>query len=372
MKHLVKRRMCRRKILTRPSLSRYLLREKPCRRFLSRHWEKSPCVVRRGASRELKKWAVDESELPDVFNRAARDQRASCLVMKDGVPVERESGSAAYVEGCSVIVNRADLVHSGVRRLCQLSRDWIPHAYCQLYCTPPKSQTVAAHADDRDVIVVQLVGKKKWRVYENVPVDYPGPKEQVGKTMPLPQDLGPYKELVLEKGDVLYLPRGTVHEAAASTRSNGSLHATLAFPTYDWSYQALFSSKNRKGIECGVLRPRLGLPSRIPELFRRRLRSMVRDRVRPHNRIQDDARIPPSKRLLAVARLPENSSRRKNVGLVARDDLSPSLQSALSSVTEKTTPVESSFSVIEDSLSRYTFAQACIEIGLLTRKKYYY
>ena len=37
----------------------------------------------------------------------------------------------------------------------------------------------ALHADDRDVLVLQLAGRKEWRVYGPPPVPFPEPDEQV-------------------------------------------------------------------------------------------------------------------------------------------------------------------------------------------------
>jgi hypothetical protein len=57
----------------------------------------------------------------------------------------------------------------------------LPHAFANLYATPPCAQAVAAHADDRDVFVLQVSGAKAWRVYGAPPVPLPYPNEQVGE-----------------------------------------------------------------------------------------------------------------------------------------------------------------------------------------------
>ena len=94
-----------------------------------------------------------------------------------------------------------------------------PHAYCQLYATPAAGQAVCAHADDRDVFVVQLQGTKRWLVYGNPPVVLPHADEQVGKSdaHPLePEHVAEGNvaiEVELTPGDALYIPRGFVHQA---------------------------------------------------------------------------------------------------------------------------------------------------------------
>ena len=41
-----------------------------------------------------------------------------------------------------------------------------------------RAQAVAAHADDRDVFVLQLHGEKQWKVYGEPPVPFPYTHEQ--------------------------------------------------------------------------------------------------------------------------------------------------------------------------------------------------
>ena len=120
-----------------------------------------------------------------------------------------------------------------------------PHAYCQLYLTPLDARAVDAHADDRDVFVVQLGGAKRWSVCDAPPIG-PGRDEQVGKgELPVPEELLAASaegltcdDGLLREGAVRYIPRGFVHEAAAPART-GSLHATIALATADWSWASL-------------------------------------------------------------------------------------------------------------------------------------
>ena len=41
-----------------------------------------------------------------------------------------------------------------------------PAVYANCYVTPENSQTAPAHADDRDVFVLQLEGEKHWTLYD--------------------------------------------------------------------------------------------------------------------------------------------------------------------------------------------------------------
>ncbi|VEU39405.1 unnamed protein product [Pseudo-nitzschia multistriata] len=174
---------------------------------------------------------------------------------------------AAYLAGTSIVWNHVDLKSPRVAALCEdlqgsrckpeqeherrtysykslkLDRAFFPHAYANAYLTPPKSQTVPPHADDRDVLVFQLVGRKRWRVYQQIPIHYPFTHEQVGKSgIAVPESVlkGPLAfDDSLQPGDVLYIPRGMVHEAKTDTGNDDvpelSFHITVALATYDWT-----------------------------------------------------------------------------------------------------------------------------------------
>ena len=148
-----------------------------------------------------------------------------------------------YLNGCSVVVNHGDLLSPWIAAACQDLQQTFPHAYANCYLTPPHSQAVPPHADDRDVFVIQLVGSKDWKVYCTVPVPFPYPHEQVGKQgLEIPKEVldGPVAiSTTLRPGDVLYMPRGFVHEAMCSDAL--SFHVTVALATHDWSLAGLMS-----------------------------------------------------------------------------------------------------------------------------------
>mmetsp|Transcript_14011 Transcript_14011/g.32689 ORF Transcript_14011/g.32689 Transcript_14011/m.32689 type:complete len:587 (+) Transcript_14011:216-1976(+) len=168
---------------------------------------------------------------------------------------------SAYLAGTSIVWNHVDLKSPRVATLCedlqggcyepeeeQKSRSsrnggcFFPHAYANAYLTPPHSQTVPPHADDRDVLVFQLVGHKRWKVYQERPIRHPYTHEQVGKSgIEVPQSVldGPLAfDGCLQQGDVLYIPRGMVHEAKTTTDNEApdlSFHITVALATHDWT-----------------------------------------------------------------------------------------------------------------------------------------
>ena len=92
------------------------------------------------------------------------------------------------------------------------------------YITPPGQTGLAPHYDDHDVLVLQVQGSKIWHLYvgaDRPPREIQRDKEKAVAVegLPTPTDVR------LEAGDVLYVPRGRVHEA--ETASEPSIHLTV-------------------------------------------------------------------------------------------------------------------------------------------------
>lgn len=95
-----------------------------------------------------------------------------------------------------------------------------------MYYTPANSQSFAPHYDDVDVFIIQCEGSKRWRLYapmnQSQILDY---KSSDNFTQ---NDIGEcILDVVLEEGDFLYAPRGTIHQCNAMHNQH-SLHITLS------------------------------------------------------------------------------------------------------------------------------------------------
>jgi hypothetical protein len=78
------------------------------------------------------------------------------------------------------------------------------------------------HFDDHDLIVVHLRGTKRWYVSQK-----PSELNNVWKGIPSgPPELGPHEIFDVNPGDLVYLPRGTLHSVDGSTES---LHLSIGF-----------------------------------------------------------------------------------------------------------------------------------------------
>ncbi len=96
------------------------------------------------------------------------------------------------------------------------------------YITPPQSRGFAAHYDVHDVFVLQVTGRKHWTIHAPVVTDplenQPWEQHRAAVAARAAND-PPLIDVVLEAGDALYLPRGTIH--AADTLGETSIHLTV-------------------------------------------------------------------------------------------------------------------------------------------------
>ena len=118
-----------------------------------------------------------------------------------------------------------------------------------LYCTPKNSHGLDRHYDRHDTVILQIAGSKHWALYsspEKLPLEHVpllgfeklGDATQyrgapvVGDVVAQTAGEEPIDEFVMEPGDLLYLPRGFVHEARTS--EDISVHVTIGIHALTW------------------------------------------------------------------------------------------------------------------------------------------
>jgi ribosomal protein L16 Arg81 hydroxylase len=95
-------------------------------------------------------------------------------------------------------------------------------AQVNAYITRPESQGFVCHYDDHDALILQIRGSKIWHIYDGADVA----PHQMTRHDPVDEAvLPPPTDVRLETGDLLYLPRGRIHAAEAT--SEVSVHLTL-------------------------------------------------------------------------------------------------------------------------------------------------
>lgn len=107
-----------------------------------------------------------------------------------------------------------------------------------IYVSPGNGEALGVHYDGHDVLVLQCVGSKRWRLFAPGEDTPRLPRRLAQRHNPARHRPG---ELVAEArlapGDVLYVPRGTMHHAAVEDEA--SLHLTFPIRTPTWGELAL-------------------------------------------------------------------------------------------------------------------------------------
>ncbi|XP_014289629.1 ribosomal oxygenase 1 [Halyomorpha halys] len=131
-----------------------------------------------------------------------------------------------YSNGCSIrLLNPQYFFHSVHCYNAMLQEYFGCFVGANAYLTPPMSQGFAPHYDDIEAFILQIEGSKIWRLYQ--PLNKHGYLPRFSSRNLLDEEIGePILEVKLNPGDVLYFPRGYIHQGR--TEEEHSLHLTLS------------------------------------------------------------------------------------------------------------------------------------------------
>jgi JmjC domain len=126
-------------------------------------------------------------------------------------------------DGATLTVDRIDQAHQPVRDLAAaLQLELKAQVFVNMFASWMPVPGFDTHWDDHDVFVIQLSGRKHWRIYEPI---RPWPLYRDVGINPKPDENAPTAEFDLAAGDVLYLPHGWWHSVSAV--AGPSLHLTV-------------------------------------------------------------------------------------------------------------------------------------------------
>jgi hypothetical protein len=154
-----------------------------------------------GADRLLRSFALFRDQV--VLLR--RGQGVRPPVDELGVFVDGSPTLRAMDDGFTIRVLGVDQHWTAVASLCAWLETCLGCRFsANLYMTPPLGEGSVAHADDHDVFVLQIAGRKNWIVWP-----------RSGGQVPLS----------LRPGDLLYIPAGFQHVATSLEAT--SVHITV-------------------------------------------------------------------------------------------------------------------------------------------------
>lgn len=216
--------------------------------FFERHYDRQPLHIAGGSDKfaPVFSWPVLNTllNMPNIWTGATvKIVRDDLTLPKEHFcrPVYGREGQMvmeadpaqvrAYLrEGATIVLDFVESLSPAVASVAAAVQVWFGGpTTCNVYCSWAGNQGFGSHFDTTDVIVLQIAGSKKWRIYEGRfehPVEAPGFEttgypsefhEQRKGAVSMTPELSP--------GDLLYLPRGQYHDALAS--SEASLHLTF-------------------------------------------------------------------------------------------------------------------------------------------------
>ncbi|XP_043845461.1 ribosomal oxygenase 1 [Dromiciops gliroides] len=224
-------------------LFEWLIAPLPVDHFFSWMWEKDAVLVRRG-NPDYYRGLFSTAELDAVLRGedvqfglhldAARYRNGQRETLNPPGRALPATAWALYRDGCSLRLLCPQAFSAVVWQVLSVLQEHFGSMVgANAYLTPPGSQGFAPHYDDIEAFVLQLEGRKLWRVYK--------PREQTEELPQFsspnfgPQGLGkPVLQEVLEPGDLLYFPRGFIHQAECEPGVH-SLHLTVStFQRNSW------------------------------------------------------------------------------------------------------------------------------------------
>ncbi|XP_066532221.1 ribosomal oxygenase 1 [Hoplias malabaricus] len=224
-------------------LFQWLIYPHQAKTFFRDYWEKKPLLIKR-QNPEYYQGLFSTAEFDSILRNDdvqygvnldvtsyANDQRETHNPPGRALPYTVWD---FYENGCSLRMLNPQAFSSTVWNVLSILQEKFGSmAGSNVYLTPAGTQGFAPHYDDIEAFLMQLEGKKHWRVYnprsadETLPVvSSPNFKQaEVGK---------PIMDIVLEAGDLLYLPRGFIHQGNCLPDAH-SMHITISsFQRNSW------------------------------------------------------------------------------------------------------------------------------------------
>jgi hypothetical protein len=219
------------------------------RQFLKEHWERKPLFIQReqpGYYTDLLSFRGLDSLLASGHRRLP-----GVRLVKAGTDIAVHRYSPEYAQvgenlygivnidrvfaehraGATIILEGVHRTWSPVARFCREMEVVLSQpVQANLYLTPKAAQGFEAHYDTHDVFILQVAGYKKWRIFPprvRLPLrsqTYAGDHDTSAR---------PLQVFELAQGDLLYIPRGYIHEAMTQS-DELSAHITVGVIAYTW------------------------------------------------------------------------------------------------------------------------------------------
>ncbi|MGI9029039.1 MAG: JmjC domain-containing protein [Ilumatobacteraceae bacterium] len=139
-----------------------------------------------------------------------------------------------YDDGATVVLQGLQLTDPHLARVANnLALAVDQPVQVNAYLSPPSARGLDLHVDLHDVFVLQLEGSKRWRLWEPLERTLDAVRGGPPIAPPTLGELGPPAlDVMMRRGDVLYVPRG--HPHCAETVAESSAHLTVGIMVLTW------------------------------------------------------------------------------------------------------------------------------------------
>ncbi|MCU8068747.1 cupin domain-containing protein [Shewanella sp. SM32] len=176
--------------------------------FLSEYWQKKPLLIKKAFPQFEDPISADE-----LAGLACEEEISSRIVVTKDNDWEVVQGPFEDYDSYGethwqLLVQAVNHWYPDSQPLVEALRflpDWRFDDLMASFATP--SGGVGPHVDNYDVFIIQGEGERRWTVGDNTPQQRRGGNPN----SPLVEDFTPIIDVVLEKGDMLYIPPGFPH-----------------------------------------------------------------------------------------------------------------------------------------------------------------
>jgi 50S ribosomal protein L16 3-hydroxylase len=181
--------------------------------FMRRHWHRKPLLVRQA-------WPGVRPPVTraQLFKLAGSDEVESRLVWREGArwrlrqgPLPKSALPPVAQTRWTLLVQGLDLHAAAAHDMLRAFR-FVPDARLDdlMLSWASPGGGVGPHLDSYDVFLLQVQGRRRWRVGPSV-----GTQWVAGAPLKLLKNFKPEHDWVLDSGDMLYLPPGWGHDGVA-------------------------------------------------------------------------------------------------------------------------------------------------------------
>jgi hypothetical protein len=209
--------------------------------FLANYYERQPLILHRHGQHTYDD--VFTLRQLDRYLASNRLTNGNVSLVKADAPVDRglyvrHDGTIdlaglyqQHREGATIVCSQMQDKIGSLMDLCRAGQYRLSQR-CQtnLYLSPPNSQGFKTHHDTHDVFVLQILGSKVWSLY-GTDISLPLRGQKFETRLHVRRE--PENVVTLQAGDLLYCPRGLIHDARSTNEP--SLHVTFGLTGKTWA-----------------------------------------------------------------------------------------------------------------------------------------